>query len=142
MIIIELVRKIICGFIRIRHIVNFSAVFELYKFAHSVTEVHRQSCEIRKVIHLHRNLGYVCLPFNLSLSFLCWGRAVGYQPCPQAADRGTTFRYEGKLRTKQVLHLTNKQSRTSSGRDTRTWRWLAGGDAYHHEIPTSSMTSL
>ena len=72
-----------------------------------------------------------------------WGRAVGYQPRPQAADRGTTFRYEGgKLRTKQVLHLTNKQSRTSSGRDTRTWRWLAGGDAYHHEMPTSSMTSL
>ena len=22
----------------------------------------------------------------------CWGRAVGYQPRPQVADRGTTFR--------------------------------------------------
>jgi len=77
--------------------------------------------------------------FELSVRLLV---RVGYQPRPQAADRGTIFRYEGKLRTKQVLHLTNKQSRTSSGRDTRTWRWLAGGDAYHHEIPTSSMTSL
>jgi len=80
------------------------------------------------------------LPTNAGIPYTYhWGRAAGYQPSPQAADRGTTFRYEGKLRTKQVLHLTNKQSRTSSG---RTWRWLAGGDAYHHEIPTSSMTSL
>ena len=31
-----------------------------------------------------------------------WGRAAGYQPPPQVMDRGTTFRYGGQLRTKQI----------------------------------------
>ena len=26
---------------------------------------------------------------------MLWGQAAGYHPRPQAADRGTTFRYEG-----------------------------------------------
>jgi len=33
----------------------------------------------------------------------CWGWAASYQPPPQVANRGTTFRYGGQLRTKRTL---------------------------------------
>ena len=44
----------------------------------------------------------------------CWGRAAGYQPPPQVADRGTTSRYGGQLQTKQTLSV---------------WRISSGGPA-------------
>ncbi|UYV70140.1 hypothetical protein LAZ67_7001949 [Cordylochernes scorpioides] len=40
-------------------------------------------------------------------------RADCYRARPQVADRGTTFRYEGQLQSKQNT-LTNKQSQTNS----------------------------
>jgi len=46
------------------------------------------------------------------------GPSAAYQSCPQLAVKGTTLRYEGGLRNKQVFHRTNKQSWTSNGRDT------------------------
>jgi len=54
---------------------------------------------------------------HLALLFsviLVWGWAASYQPPPQVADRGTTFRYGGQLRTKRTLVV---------------WRISSGGPA-------------
>jgi len=55
------------------------------------------------------------------------------------AYKGITFRYEGKLQNKQVLHLTNEQSRTSSGSDIRTWRWACKDPATQENLQKKSL---
>jgi len=66
-----------------------------------------------------------CYTFCYIYTFV-WGRAVGYQPRPQAADRGTTFRYEGKLRTKQVF-APDEQAVADQQRQSHQNVEMAGG---------------